>query len=128
MKKIVMASEDNLGLDGRLSAHFGRCPYYVVADFNDAVELSAGDVEVVENPHFNNHQPGIMPEFIQSLGADVMIAGGMGPRAIELFNGMGIEVVTGYAGKIEDILKAYLAGRVKGTVPCAHDHDDGCGE
>lgn len=126
MRKIVLASEDNMGLDGRLSAHFGRCPYYVVAKVDNAKDVSKGEVEVVENPHFNNHQPGVMPTYIQSLGADVMIAGGMGPRAIDLFNGMGIEVVTGYVGKIEDILKAFLEGKIEGTTPCAHDHDDGC--
>ncbi len=126
MKKIVMASEDNLGLEGRLSAHFGRCPYYVVANINDVKDVTADDVEVVENPHFNNHQPGIMPRYIHSLGADVMIAGGMGPRAIDLFNSIGIEVVTGFAGKVGDILKAYLDGKIEGTVPCAHDHGGEC--
>jgi predicted Fe-Mo cluster-binding NifX family protein len=123
MKKIALASEDNSGLDGRLAAHFGRCPYYVVANVND---VSVGEVEVVKNPHFENHQMGIMPEFISSLNADVIIAGGMGPRAINLFEEMGIEVVTGFVGKVEDILKAYIEGKIEGTEPCGHDHGDGC--
>ena len=126
MKKIALASEENSGLDGRLAAHFGRCPYYVVANVNADSDVSVGEVEVVDNPHFNNHQPGVMPEFIKSLNANVIIAGGMGPRAITLFEGMGIEVITGFVGKVEDILKAYLEGKIEGTEPCGHDHGDGC--
>jgi predicted Fe-Mo cluster-binding NifX family protein len=67
-----------------------------------------------------------MPEFIKSIGANVIIAGGMGPRAIDLFGELGIEVVTGYAGRVGDILTAYLEGKIKGSAPCAHDHQDGC--
>ena len=28
MKRIALASEDGSGLEGTLSAHFGRCPFY----------------------------------------------------------------------------------------------------
>jgi predicted Fe-Mo cluster-binding NifX family protein len=123
MKKIALASEDNNGLDGRLSAHFGRCPYYVVADVDDD---DVKGFEVVGNPHFDNHQPGVMPEFISSLGANVIIAGGMGPRAINIFNDIGIEVVTGFVGKIGDILDAYMKGKIEGSAPCEHDHGGEC--
>jgi predicted Fe-Mo cluster-binding NifX family protein len=125
MKKIALAAEDDRKLDGELSAHFGRCPYYtLVTSDGDSVQT----VEAVVNPHFNNHQPGIMPEFIRSIGADVIIAGGMGPRAIDLFSEMGIEVVTGYAGRVGDILTAYLEGKIAGVTPCAHDHQERCHE
>jgi predicted Fe-Mo cluster-binding NifX family protein len=33
--KIAFASEDNQGLQGTLSAHFGRCPYYTIVDVED---------------------------------------------------------------------------------------------
>jgi ATP-binding protein involved in chromosome partitioning len=125
MKHIALASEDERMLDAELSAHFGRCPYYTVATIDgDSVK----DVKAVSNPHFNNHQPGVMPQFIKSTGADVIIAGGMGPRAIDLFSELGIEVVTGYAGRVGDILNAYLEGKIAGAAPCEHDHQDGCQE
>ncbi len=28
MKRIALSAEDNSGLEGMLSAHFGRCPFY----------------------------------------------------------------------------------------------------
>jgi len=119
MKKIACAVDDGGGLNAELSAHFGRCPYYVVVTVEGE---KTTDVSVVENPHYNNHQPGVMPRFISSLGADVIIAGGMGPRAVDLFNSINIEAVTGIIGKVEDVVRAYLDGKIEGAVPCSHDH------
>ena len=123
MKKIACAVDDDGGLNAQLSAHFGRCPYYVLVTV-EGEEIT--DVSVVENPHYNNHQPGVMPRFISSLGADVIIAGGMGPRAVDLFHSMNINVVTGIIGKVENVVAAYLDGKIEGVVPCSHDHDESC--
>ena len=124
MKRISFACDDGRGLDAQMSAHFGRCPYYTLVDINGR---EVQGVKVIENPYFNNHVPGQVPAFIKEQHANVMIAGGMGPRAIDLFTGFEIEVATGISGKVEDVLKAYLEGEIKGTVACAHDHEDSCG-
>jgi len=125
MKRISFGCDDNGGLQAQLSGHFGRCPYYTLVDVEGS-EIKG--VNVIENPYFNNHVPGQVPHFIKDQNANVMIAGGMGPRAIDLFTGFEIEVATGISGKVEDILKAYLKGEIKGTIACAHDHEDSCGE
>jgi predicted Fe-Mo cluster-binding NifX family protein len=124
MKRIAFACETNLGLQAEMSAHFGRCPYYAIVDI-DGQEIIK--VQVVDNPYFNNHVPGVVPQFISSQKVNVMIAGGMGPRAIDMFNGFGIDVATGVGGVVENVLKAYLDGRVSGIIPCSHDHEDSCG-
>jgi predicted Fe-Mo cluster-binding NifX family protein len=121
MKRIALASEDPAGLDGAISAHFGRCPFYTLVDVEGRQIL---DSEVVRNPHFPNHQPGVIPQFIQSQKAHVMIAGGMGPKAIDFFHQLGIDVVTGAQGRIRDVVQAYLRGEISGIIPCEHqDHD-----
>ena len=74
MKKIALASEDNSGLEGMLSAHFGRCPFYTFVNVEGDQILGS---EVVKNPHYPNHEPGVIPQFIHSQKANVMIAGGM---------------------------------------------------
>jgi len=125
MKRISFACDDNSGLQAQLSAHFGRCPYYTLVDV-EGYEIKG--VNVIENPYFNNHVPGQVPLFIRDQNANVMIAGGMGPRAIDLFSSFGIEVATGMSGKVSDILTAYLSGKVSGTVACGHDHEESCGE
>ena len=121
MKKIALAADDMLGLDGEMSMHFGRCPSYVVAQVEDDGNIAA--TEVVENPHFKQHKPGEVPRFINSLEVNVIIAGGMGPKAIDMFGGFGIEVVTGVGGRVGNVLKAYLNGEISGAAGCSHDHD-----
>jgi predicted Fe-Mo cluster-binding NifX family protein len=119
VKKIALACEDNQGLDGQISQHFGRCPIYLIVDVEgNEVKKS----EVVENPYYTNHIPGKVPQFIKEQGAQVMIAGGMGPKAIDMFSNFGIEVVTGAIGNTGNVLQAYLGGEISGVEPCKHDH------
>jgi len=118
--KIALATDDNMGLDAVLSHHFGRCPYYIVVDFDDK-EIK--DVKAVKNPFYESHgQTGEVPNFINSLGADVIIAGGMGPKAIGFFQQIGIQAFTGASGIVGDVIKSYMNGQVDGAVPCS-DHD-----
>jgi predicted Fe-Mo cluster-binding NifX family protein len=123
-KTIAIAAEDDKGLDGEVSHHFGRCLAYVLA------EVEAGQVvstRVQMNPHYEAHVPGQMPAYIRGLGADVILAGGMGPRAVNMFQQYGMEVATGAVGNVGRVLDAYLQGQVQGIVPCSHDHPDSCG-
>jgi predicted Fe-Mo cluster-binding NifX family protein len=125
MKVIAVACEDNRGLQGMVSAHFGRCPCYTL------VEVEGGQIvghRVVDNPNLHQHRPGAMPQLIRSLGVDAILAGGMGPRAVEMFHRFGIDVATGASGIVEDVVKAYLSGTMRGIVPCRHDHPDSCGQ
>ena len=128
MKRIALACEDNQGLNGLVSQNFGRCPYYMLVDVekNEVVTTST-----VSNPYYNNHIPGKVPEFIKQHEVSVMIAGGMGPRAIDMFTNFGIEVVTGAIGNTGNVLHAYLRGEISGVEPCKHDHPgdhDNCQE
>ena len=118
---IVVAAEDACGFDGEVSAHFGRCPFFLLAEANGTTATVS---EVVPNPYRVAHQPGAVPRFIRDMGADVIIAGGMGPRAIDMFHGFGIDVVT---GAVTTVLGAHLRGEDRGVVPCAHDHQNSCG-
>jgi len=114
--KIAFAAEENKGLESRIAYHFGRCPYYVFVEIEgDKIK----SVETKENPYFNNHAPGVVPEFIASQGAKVIIAGGMGPRAIDWFNRLGVQPLTGISGIVRDALNDYLAGRLIGASPCS---------
>lgn len=128
MKRIAVSAEDNQGLDSVVSPHFGRCPYFIMVDM-DGAQVRA--VSAVENPFYGNHQPGQVPAFIHSQGADVMLAGGMGARAIQFFNDYGIDVATGAAGTVRMALDRYLNGQLFEAVACAsseeHQHHDGGG-
>lgn len=114
--RIAVASDDGNGLDALISQHFGRCPYYTL------VEVEAGEVKevsVVDNPFYGSHgEPGQVPGFIHNEGAQVIIAGGMGSRAIGFFNQFGIETVTGASGQVRDALNSYSGGQFSGSEPC----------
>jgi predicted Fe-Mo cluster-binding NifX family protein len=120
--QIVVAADSNEGLAGPMGRHFGRCPFFVLAWVNDS-----GDVEKTQihaNPHTAKHSDGEVPRFIHGLGADVVIAAGMGHRAIAWFEQLGIEVATGSRTNIGQTLKAYLSGEITGASGCAHDRGE----
>jgi predicted Fe-Mo cluster-binding NifX family protein len=127
--RIAISADDNRGLDSVISPHFGRCPYYVLVDIDDR---QVQQVSTVENPYYGHHQPGQVPGFIERQGADVMLAGGMGRRAIALFQRSGIEAVTGATGSVRHALEQYLGGALQGAAPCseslAHGHDEAASE
>lgn len=121
--RIAISSEENQGLESRVSSHFGRCPFYVLVDIEER-EISS--VSSVENPFFSQHQVGQVPGFIQSKGVDVMLTGGMGRRAIAFFEQFNIKPVTGAQGTVAQALEQYLGGALQVAEPCAesekHQH------
>ena len=129
--RIAVSADDGNGLDGVVSPHFGRCPFFVMVDVDDCEVL---DVSVIENPFYGRHQPGQVPKFIKGHGADVMLTGGMGRRAIGFFERFGIQAVTGASGSLRHSLERYLGGELKGAEPCrdsvqhAHQHAGAPGE
>jgi predicted Fe-Mo cluster-binding NifX family protein len=125
--RIAISADGPSGLDAPTAAHFGRCPYYVLVDWDEGKVIGT---QVVENPYFGNHTPGAIPEFIHGQGAQVMIAGGMGQRAVAFFQQFGIEPVTGASGTVQQTLNLYLDGSLTGTQPCVEGagHSHGCHE
>jgi predicted Fe-Mo cluster-binding NifX family protein len=122
--RIAISVEDNKGLGSLVSHHFGRCPYFVLVDVEKDVVKG---VEVVDNPHYQQHQPGMVPGFIHDQKVDVIISGGMGRRAIAFFEGYGIGASTGASGTVEATVKAYLSGNLREAAPCRESilHDQG---
>ena len=95
--RIAISADNKNGLDSIVSPHFGRCPCFVLVDVDDH-QVTA--VTEVDNPYYAQHQPGQVPAFINSYNANVMLAGGMGRRAIMFFDQFGIQAATGAAGTV----------------------------
>lgn len=87
-------------------------------------------IEEVDSPFYGHHEPGQVPGFIHGLDADVMLAGGMGGRAISFFQQYGIEGVTGAYGTVRQSVERYLGGQLKGAAPCkeSQQHEHGIPE
>jgi predicted Fe-Mo cluster-binding NifX family protein len=123
--RIAISTLDNNGLHSAVSEHFGRCAYFTLTEIEDN-EIKS--VQAIANPYAHNHAPGQIPAFIKEQGANVMLAGGMGHRAVGFFEQYGIDVATGAAGTVQQTIQAYLEGRRRGASSCAesqrHHHHD----
>lgn len=116
--KIAVASEN-----GMVTEHFGHCESFGIYDTeNNEIIKSAS----VPNP---GHKPGFLPNFLNDMGVNVIISGGMGGGAIDIFNEKDIEVIVGTKGSSESAVKSYLQGELKstGSVCHEHQHQDECG-
>lgn len=117
--RIAISAEGDRGLDSPVSAHFGRCPSFVLVDVEDG---KAQELRVIDNPYYAQHEPGQVPAFIHSHDVDVMLTGGMGWRAISLFEEYGIEAVSGAQGTVRRALGGYIGGELRGVQPCEEGH------
>ncbi len=122
--RIAVSVDTNRGLDSQVAQHFGRCPWFAFVDLNGH-EVEA--VSVVDNPFYAAHQPGQVPHFIHSNHANVMLSGGMGGRAIQLFRQLGIQAATGASGTVREALERFLGGELKEAAPCAESVEHGHG-
>ena len=116
--RIAVAVNDDRGLESDVAQHFGRCPYYV---FVDVVDDQIQEVNVLANPYYENHTPRAVPVLIHEQDADVMIAGGMGRRAIALFDQYQIKSYTGAVGTVRRVLEQFHGGTLVEAEPCK-DH------
>ena len=68
------------------------------------------------------HEPGVLPQWLGDLGVNLIIAGGMGQRALGLFAERGIKVITGAGSREpEALVQDYLAGAlITGPNVCDH--------
>ena len=102
--------------EGRLCNHFGHCEQFAV------IRVKEGRVEEKELQTPPPHEPGVLPRWLGDLGVNLIIAGGMGQRALGLFTEKGIKVIIGSPSlEPEALVQNYLAGSlVSGPNVCDH--------
>jgi len=104
--------------EGKLAMHFGHCEQFAIIDVDQSTKAIVNTT--LETPPA--HEPGVLPKWLGEKNTTVIIAGGMGSRAQNLFAEQGIEVVVGApAGEPDAIAKAYLDGSLQsGNNVCDH--------
>jgi predicted Fe-Mo cluster-binding NifX family protein len=117
--KIAAACEGN-----KVTEHFGHCENFMIFEVENN---KISNIESVPNP---GHRPGFLPNFLNGLGVNVIMSGGMGGGAVDIFNQLNIEVITGVCGNAETAVQLYLTGNLKSTGSVCHEHrhKDECGE
>lgn len=105
-------------VEGHLSAHFGHCEEFAIFD----VDLEKKEIVGRETAPAPPHEPGLLPRWLGEMGVNVVIAGGMGSRAQQLFAERGISVSVGAGSDDpEKIVLSYMNNTLElGSNLCDH--------
>jgi len=103
---------------GKLAAHFGHCETFALLDIELQQRQLSGRQDVAAPPH----EPGLLPGWLAEQGVEMIIAGGMGQRAQDLFLQNGITVYVGApAVEPELLVQNFMAGSLSlGSNCCDH--------
>ncbi len=104
--------------EGLLCPHFGHCQEFAFIEV-DPRRKEITNVEMVTPPP---HQPGVLPQWLGQMGVDLIIAGGMGGRAIQTVNQQNLKVLIGApSARPQDVVIDYLNDRLRlGQNVCDH--------
>jgi predicted Fe-Mo cluster-binding NifX family protein len=109
MKIAITATAANL--DAEIDPRFGRCQYFVIAD-PDTMEF-----ESLENSGaMAGGGAGIATaQTLAGKGIEAVLTGNCGPNAYQVLSAVGIKVITGVAGKVQDAIQDYKSGKLKAS-------------
>ncbi len=105
--RISVPSMGNNGLDERVGEHFGRVPTYTIVD------TETDKVETISNTSEHTGGTGYPPELMVRAGVNVMVCGGLGRRAVAMFEEMGIRVFVGASGTVRNAVQQYQSGALE---------------
>jgi predicted Fe-Mo cluster-binding NifX family protein len=89
--------------NGILDAHFGHCKFFAMFEIED------NKIIAQDNMAPPPHEPGVIPKWVAQMGATDIIAGGMGQKAIQIFNNNNVNVFVGAEQlPAEEIVKGFL--------------------
>lgn len=101
--------------EGVLDAHFGHCSHFALIEIDDQSILNE---ELVPAPP---HEPGLLPPFLANLGVTDVLAGGMGGRAIQIFNKHNVNVYVGAPTlEAKELVKGFLDKSISFTANCCN--------
>ncbi|HOU80273.1 MAG: NifB/NifX family molybdenum-iron cluster-binding protein [Methanoregulaceae archaeon] len=105
-----------IAVDGNgVSSHFGHCEKFTVYHIRNREIFHH---EIILNP---GHEPGKLPRLLASCGVTDILAGGMGMKAVQLFEEQGIHVMCGITGPVDQVIRAFCEDRITaGESTCHH--------
>ncbi len=115
--KIAFPVMNNKELEATIADHFGRAPLYTVVD------TETNSASVLENigEHFGGKHSA--PVTLQNSKINVLICRGLGRKAINLFDELGIGVFVTQSTIVKDALESYNKGELTQA-----SETDGCAE
>lgn len=109
--KLAIATEN-----GMVSSHFGRCENFTLCEIVDGKVVEKRIISTEGNQHAG------LPQYLGRLGVNEVISGGAGSGALENLNGMGIKIMTGVQGAVDDVIEKYVNGQLECREVVCHEH------
>ncbi|WP_297093608.1 NifB/NifX family molybdenum-iron cluster-binding protein [uncultured Draconibacterium sp.] len=111
-KKIAVPVDESGILDG----HFGHCKYFALLDVEETTIVN--EERVTPPPH----EPGVLPKWLAEKGVTDVLAGGMGHKAIQIFNYNDVNVFVGAPQlAATELVQGYLQKTIEFTANyCDH--------
>ena len=120
-RRLAVAIEES-DSEERVAEHFGRCSKFSIC------ELDERNIVVKQESYFNplsgEHGGACqLPAYVKQFNVGVIIAGGMGRKAVAGFEQLGIEVITAPGLLYTEALNLFALGKLSGYEACAgHEH------
>lgn len=119
-KKIIFPVAESKGLDSPLAEHFGRAPYFLLVEVNEAGEIISQRIISNTGEHFGGR--GHAHDFILEQKPDYIVVCWMGPRGLASMEEAGVTVLKATALHLSDLLQAFREGRLeKLSEGCRHN-------
>lgn len=101
---VCIPTEGGRGMEETVCQHFGRAATFTLYD------LATGEVKVLEDRSEHMGGVGTPPEQLQKENVNIVLAGGLGPKAIDMLNGYGIDVYVGASGTVQQTIESWKDG------------------
>ena len=102
--------------NGQIFQHFGHCQNFKVYSVEDGKIISSEVVNAAGSGH------GALAGFLQNLGAEMLICGGIGGGAQTALAQIGIRLFAGVSGDADAAVESFLAGTLQYNESATCDH------
>lgn len=115
MKKIAVPTKNNL-----VDSHFGQCEYYSIYSIDNDDKIK--DMELFAAPQGCGCKSDIA-SILANKGVSLMLAGNIGMGAINVLQSHDIDLVRGCDGKVTEVIKLYLSGKLLDSRESCANHN-----
>ncbi len=108
-------------VNGIMSGHFGHCDKFYIAEIRNNEKV---DGYFLSPPP---HEFGVFPKWLASEKVDILLCGGIGFKAIQIFNEFGVKVISGIMKTdINEIIEDFLNDNLVANGGTCHGGNGDC--
>jgi len=97
--RLLIAIDENNGINSKLSLHFGYCDYFAI------YETNTKEFEIVKNNLDHSNQNMTPVDQVMKFKPDIVFSLGIGQRAIKLFNEKNVKIKTGNYKILKEVIE-----------------------